>query len=345
MRWLEQAIREYEHARWTTDDNRRVLPFEWGLEHIGGRSDEPDPRGYLNRWVPETIAHSDKWFAATPPESFELVSENGTGGSNLVLTFPSGVRSPWAENNRVVARFFPARTSGAAVVVLANWNAKWNGQVNLCRWLNRLGLTALKMSMPYHDRRAIPGHERADYLVGPNIGLTLQANRQAITDARRCLRWLESQGYSRLGLLGTSIGSSVGFITMVHDRAVRAGAFLHVSRNFGDVVRTGITTAHVWEGLRGNVSESEIANFWEPISPHPYLDRFAGSTQKMLVVTARYDPSMWPELSERMIAEMREKRIDFNLLRLPCGHYSLELPPFSWVAGSRLGRFLFENLA
>ena len=37
----------YEHRRWTTDDNRRVLPFGWGLEHIGGRADEPDPRGFL----------------------------------------------------------------------------------------------------------------------------------------------------------------------------------------------------------------------------------------------------------------------------------------------------------
>jgi len=345
MRWLEQKIREYEHARWTTDDNRRVWPFEWGLEHVGGRGDDPDPRGYLNRWVPETIAGSDEWFATTPPESFQLVSENGAGGPNLVLTFPSSVRSPWEENNRVVARFFPARSSGGAVVVLPNWNAKWDGQVNLCRWLNRLGLTALRMSMPYHDRRRIPGHERADYLVGPNIGLTLQANRQAVADTRRCLRWLESQGYTRLGLLGTSIGSSVGFITQVHDPAVRAGAFLHVSRNFGDVVRTGMTTAHVWEALHSNVSEREIVKFWEPISPHPYLERYAATPQKMLVVTAMYDPTFWPDFSEQMIAEMREKKVNFDVLRLPCGHYSLELPPFSWAAGARLGKFLFENLA
>ncbi|MGD0404816.1 MAG: abhydrolase domain-containing 18, partial [Candidatus Acidiferrales bacterium] len=64
------------------------------------------------------------------------------------------------------------------------------------------------MSLPYHDRRAIPDHPRGDHLVGPNIGLTLQANRQAVMDVRRTLRWLESQGYDRLGILGTSIGSS-----------------------------------------------------------------------------------------------------------------------------------------
>src|SRR5579863_629262 len=81
MRWLEQRIRRYEHARWTTDDNRRVYPFEWGLEHIGGRQDEADPRGFLNAWVEETLAHSDKWFATTPADDYVLqAAKNGASG-------------------------------------------------------------------------------------------------------------------------------------------------------------------------------------------------------------------------------------------------------------------------
>ncbi len=30
---------------------------------------------------------------------------------------------------------------------------------------------------------------------------------------------------------------------------------------------------------------------------------------------------------------------------MPCGHYSLELKPFAFPAGLRLGLFLFEALA
>ncbi len=107
--------------------------------------------------------------------------------------------SPWAANNRVVARFFPASTNGPAVVLLPNWNAKWDGQLSLCRWLNKLGITVLRMSLPYHDRRAIPGHERADHLVGSNIGLTLQANRQAVTDTTKVSLLAAERGYSKLG--------------------------------------------------------------------------------------------------------------------------------------------------
>lgn len=345
MSWLERKIRRYEHARWTTDDNRRVFPFEWGLEHIGGKVGEPDPRAFLEAWVDETLAESDEWFATTPARDYVLHPSQNGNSFGEVLTFTSQVTSPWAKNNLVHARFFRARTSGPAVVVLPNWNAKWDGQVSLCRWLNKLGISVLRLSLPYHDRRVAPGHERADQLVGSNVGLTLQAMRQAVTDTRRCFRWLEQQGYSKLGIVGTSIGSAIGSITMAHDRAVRAGAFLHVSTYFADVVRTGMTTAHVWEGLRTRVTEDELRLYWTPISPVPYMDRLRNTGQRMLMIGGRYDPTFWYEFTEEMFQSLREKGIQLETMTLPCGHYSLELAPFAVPAGLRLGLFLFESLA
>jgi hypothetical protein len=392
MSWLEQKIRRYEHRRWTEDDNRRVRPFAWGLEHIGGRADEPDPRSFLHPWVEHTLAHSDDWFQSDPADDYVLhppgpdkgpqekigsgkgpqenvdasngprenlgvgkvphenvgtgkVAVKKSGCSDQVLTFTSAVRSPWPENNRVHARLFAVSKTGPAVVVLPQWNAKWDVQVKICLWLNRLGITALRLSMPYHDRRMIPGHERADHLVGPNIGLTLQANRQAVLDVRRCLQWLARAGYGKLGLVGTSIGSAVGFITMAHEPLVRAGVFLHVSTYFADVVRTGMNTAHVWEALRAQVTADELRRFWSPISPFPYVPRMCGSTQKMLMISARYDPTFWPEFSEEIIREVRKTGMASEVLWLPCGHYSLELLPFSYAAALRMGLFLFRNLA
>src|SRR6266853_4567322 len=187
MHWFERKIRRYEHRRWTTDDNRRVQPFHWGLEHIGGSPDDPNPAAFVRDYSRRAIESSMDWYAASPAPDYRLNSEN-------VLTFTSSIASPWPENNSVYAQFFPARKRGSAVLILPNWNAKWHGQRGLGEWLQRIGISALKMSLPYHDRRMANGHERADQFVGPNIGLTLQANRQAVQDARRCLRWLEQQG-------------------------------------------------------------------------------------------------------------------------------------------------------
>ncbi len=345
MSWLERKIRRYEHARWTKDDNRRVLPFGWGLEHIGGRAGEPDPRSFLARWVPETIARSEEWFEARRAADYCFEKVAGGRKGEGILSFTSAVKSPWEENNRVWARFFQARKGGAAVVLLPNWNAKWDGQLALCRWLNALGISVLKLSMPYHDRRAIPGHERADYLVGPNIGLTLQTNRQAITDTRQCLAWLAGQGYDRLGLVGISIGSSVGSITMAHEPLVRAAAFLHVSTYFGDVVRTGMNTSHVWEGMRGKVSADELRSYWSPVSPMPYLARLGGGKRPFLAVAGEHDPTFLPEFTYEMFAALRENKVPHETLMLPCGHYSLELMPFGHLAAYRVGTFLFQHLA
>jgi hypothetical protein len=93
----------------------------------------------LDLFVEQAIADSDRWFAASPADDYKL--------KDGVLTFSSQIASSWTENNRVHAQFFPVEKSRAAVVVLAQWNARWEEQRNVCGWLNRLGITAIKMSL------------------------------------------------------------------------------------------------------------------------------------------------------------------------------------------------------
>jgi dienelactone hydrolase len=230
-------------------------------------------------------------------------------------------------------------------VVLPQWNADPDSHVNICRVLSRFGINALRLSLPYHDQRKPPGVERADYLISPNVGLTLQATRQAVLDARRAVRWLEQQGYNRLGIVGTSIGSAVAFITVAHEPALEAGVLLHVSTYFADVVRRGLTTAHVWAGLEGKVSPEEIRHYWAPISPYPFVSRMKGAGKKLLLVSGRYDLSFPPDLSRQLWEAMKEQDIPYELLRLRCGHYTLGKPPFSYWAGLRFVPFLRRALS
>jgi hypothetical protein len=338
MSWYEHAIRRYEHRRWTTDDNRMVRAFQWGLEHINGSAAHDDPRAFTRQYAQDATEWSGQWYATPEVRDYRLDGDN-------VLTFTSTVQSPCPENNTVHAQFFPGKMIGPAVLVLPNWNAKWHGQVALCHWLRRMGISTMKMSLPYHDRRMAKGHERADQLVGPNIGLTLQANRQAVKDARSCLTWLEQRGFNRLGILGTSIGSSVGYITLVHDKRVRAGGFFHVSTYFADVVSQGMTTNHVWEALRHEVSVDELREFWAPISPMPYVERGLGAGRNTFMVYGKYDPTFLPELTHEMLSSLRRHGADPRTLELPVGHYSLELPPFSYIAGYRMFTYFLEALA
>ena len=107
MHWFERRIRQYEHRRWTTDDNRRVMPFDWGLEHIGGDPNAADPAAYVREYSKWAIEHSREWFAVTPASDYSLDAEG-------VLTFTSSIESAWPENNTVHAQFFPAGQKGTS---------------------------------------------------------------------------------------------------------------------------------------------------------------------------------------------------------------------------------------
>ena len=94
-----------------------------------------------------------------------------------------------------------------------------------------------------------------------------------------------------------------------------------------------------------SVTEDELRHYWAPISPVPYLDKLRNTGQRMLMISGRYDPTFWYEFTEEMFQTMRQKGVQLETLTLPCGHYSLELAPFAFPAGLRLGLFLFEALA
>jgi hypothetical protein len=132
---------------------------------------------------------------------------------------------------------------------------------------------------------------------------------------------------------------------MMHDPGVHAGGFFHVSTYFADVVSGGMTTNHVWEGMREHVTVDELRDYWAPISPMPYVERGLGAGRNSLMVYGKYDPTFLPELTAQMLDALHKHGANPRTLQLACGHYSLELAPFSYIAGIRMLRFLRSALA
>src|SRR5258708_39622697 len=91
-------------------------------------------------------------------------------------------------------------------------------------------MSALRLSLPYHDERMPPELHRADYIVSANVARTVQVCRQAVLDARRAIAWLAAQGHDRIGILGTSLGSCLALLTTAHEPLIRAQALNHISQ-------------------------------------------------------------------------------------------------------------------
>jgi dienelactone hydrolase len=225
---------------------------------------------------------------------------------------------------------------------MPQWNSDAGGHVGLCKLLAWNGMSALRLSLPYHDQRMPPELHRADYIVSANVMRTLQVCRQAVLDARRAIAWLKAQGYERIGILGTSLGSCLALLTAAHEPLVDVEALNHISPYFADVVWRGLSTRHVREGLDGHVELDLLRSIWQPISPRGYLERLR--TRKTLLVYARYDLTFPVDLSEDLVRAFKELGIPHEVAVLRCGHYSTGKAPFKFVDGYILTRFLKKAL-
>ena len=346
---LQALFHAWERRLSDVTKDRVVRPFEWGLDWIPDHHErDAVPADAIAGYVSRVMADTDAFFTPTPTTDYTLTP----AADGDLLTFPSAFITPHESNNTVRCRYFrpaPARgstgsprASRSAVLVMPQWNSDAGGHVGLCKLLAWNGMSALRLSLPYHDQRMPPELHRADYIVSANVMRTLQVCRQAVLDARRAIAWLKAQGYERIGILGTSLGSCLALLTAAHEPLVVAEALNHISPYFADVVWRGLSTRHVREGLNGHVELELLRSMWQPISPRGYLERLRN--RRTLLVYARYDLTFPVDLSEDLVRAFQDLHIPHEVAVLRCGHYSTGKEPFKFVDGYVLTRFLRRAL-
>jgi len=340
---LQALFHAWERRLSDVTKDRVVRPFEWGLDWIPDHHEgDAVPADAIAGYVSQVMADTDAFF--TPPPTTDYTLTPAADGD--LLTFPSAFITPHESNNTVRCRYFRPKESSprprAAVLVMPQWNSDAGGHVGLCKLLAWNGMSALRLSLPYHDQRMPPELHRADYIVSANIARTVQICRQAVLDARRGIAWLASQGYDRIGILGTSLGSCLALLTSAHEPLVHAAALNHISPQFADVVWRGLSTDHVRKGLDGHIELDLLRTLWKPISPQWYLERLR--SKKILLVYAKYDLTFPVDLSEELVRAFKDRGIPHEVAVLRCGHYSTGKAPFKFVDGWVLTRFLKRAL-
>jgi dienelactone hydrolase len=306
--------------------------------------EERHPQLYPTNVRPETLKKDAAW---------KQMAEDGTSEKAKFLRFTSPVKTKYEENDRVNARWFEAPAEKrrgkpqAAMIVMPQWNADAFSHNILCEIFNKFGVSALRLSKPFHDVRR-PSHlERSDYAVSSNIGRTIASARQAVTDIRACIDWLETQGYEQFGILGTSLGSCYAFLASAHDARIRVNAFNHASTWYGDVVWQGQSTRHIREGFEqagflGEAGKERVRALWRSISPPQYIVPFAAKPKHVRVIYANYDLTFPRELSLDVLKGFREHGIHFDSKALPCGHYTTGETPYKYLDGWWLGSYVYQ---
>lgn len=378
----------WETALTTRDENRIERPLEYGFDHLaevgGALAVERVERGELSATAAmaelnrDLVAHPERMFGYQMPQDFRLEerhpelfptnvrpetleqeaeyrrrAEVGELRRAPFLRFTSAVRTQYPENDQVNARWYEAKAQeGAAprqaMIVLPQWNADAFSHNALCDMFLRWGVSSLRLSKPYHDIRRPAELERSDYAVSSNIGRTIQAARQAVADIRSCIDWLEAQGYTQIGVLGTSLGSCYAYLAASMDARLRLCLYNHASTNFGDVVWEGQSTRHIRAAFEhAGLDQRTVRSLFTAISPSSYIEQYKATSsaagRQTLVVYATYDLTFPRKGSLAAIQGFRDYGIAHTVKVLPCGHYTTGEFPYKYLDGWYLGQFVWSK--
>ena len=180
---IERFFHRWEQRLADVSRSHRVVrTFDWGLDWIPANGFPRDavPLNIVRAWVDSIMQDTDAFFTPAPTSDYVFDAASGW------LKFPSALATPHPENNVVHARLFPAGDKKRAIVVMPQWNSDERGHMRLSQLLARLGISALRLSKPYHDVRMPPELTRAARCGGCAIRGTNASDCLARASARAC---------------------------------------------------------------------------------------------------------------------------------------------------------------
>lgn len=255
------------------------------------------------------------------------------------LKFPSDISTDVEENNLVWSKITDSGTRGKALVIFHHWNARSRNR-QIAGYLSKRGITVVQIAMPYHFERSRPGSDYADHMLSANLGRTIQSLRQAVWDGQKLIRWLKSEGYREISVLGMSLGSWVAGLVAAHDTNVKKASLFLTAGSLAGMVWTGRATRAIRESFEPTIDLCHLHRAWAPLDLGNYAYSLARPDLDIQIVLAKRDKVVLPELSATLLERLYSAGVQPDVLQLNCGHYSLAIPPYILMAGINLNNFV-----
>lgn len=238
-------------------------------------------------------------------------------------SFPSPLTSGHPENDVIPVRLvLPKEREGRipTVIVLHYWGASdLRFERTTAYELARRGIASAIVVLPYHLERTPKGTRSGQYSVRPDPELLKQSMTQSVLDVRRVLHFLETRpelDSSRIGILGTSLGSIVAANVYAVEPKVKAASFLLGGIDLAHILWHSSRVVKERDALRAKgFTESRLRESLEPIEPTGWLTQRKDG--KSFVVGGRYDTVIPPVDTQKLINALP----DTQSLMLDTGHY------------------------
>lgn len=246
------------------------------------------------------------------------------------LQFPSALASPWHENNVVPIRaFFPTqRLRRAPVVILLHFWGASDGRVeqSFAEELNRRGIGAVLMALPYHLGRTPAGFRSGELAVRPDVRSLVETMTQSVLDVRRTIDWIQTRPEfdpQKIGISGTSLGGIVASLAFNIDPRLQTASFMLAGVDLAKILWNSSRVVSQRETLRRQgYTEDRLRLELAEIEPTRYAS--PREDRRTYVIAARFDTIIPKQSTESLIA-------------------MLQSPEVLWLDTGHVGGFLVER--
>lgn len=187
--------------------------------------------------------------------------------------FASRIATPWPENNIVYGKLYRAGRDWAnkpSTLLVHGWNGELGYHFQfpfIATLLNRAGINAAMIELPYHARRRPKGIGAINNFISHDLVRMLEATRQALADLRAVLGWLRAQGSPLLGMWGISLGAWLTGLVAATDPSVRLAVLMSPVVSLDHAIRDLPFCAPIRDSLDGRRFDVERLNLASHV-PH-----------------------------------------------------------------------------
>ncbi len=308
-------------------DRRESVPYRVGGEWLMDEFPEvrgPDDLGGLMQASAQIVAESAAFYRrADGPVEFRRRPP-------ALLEFASRGVTREDSNRTALVTYRPIQPGCPMVLALPPWNtARWSLR-RLMPIARMCGMGSAALSLPYQDERRPEGWSYAHGLCSADIGMTIRSMQQGVLDAMDAISVLQQMGHRDILLAGFSIGSGLAALVDMHDARPAGVICVLCADSFADCTWRGISTVYIRRELERHINLNTLRKAWMPMHFARMAHRLSGHPRLLrAMATARFDYTFPQENCRRFQVRYRSLNVPHSWTRLPCGHYTLSVPPFS----------------
>jgi dienelactone hydrolase len=297
-----------------------MIPFvcRWidrtAIRFAAARMPMPDGRDLHLDEAQRLLQNPDFFPAETKPAAIEF-------DGPINFRFASPRPTAHAVNNVVHGRLYRCDDGWRqkpVVLLLHGWNDVLNHRFffpGYARHLNRLGINAATMQLPWHfDRRPRELGVWGNFL-SADILRTVESMLQALAEIRCFVNWLAEQACPFIGLWGISLGGWLAGLTLCHDARIGCGVLTVPGARLDRIIEETAFCETIRTVLRDQRVDLRRLNLE---SNRPLIAR-----ENVLLIEAEHDLFVYKETVEDLWSAWDKPEI----WRFPHGHISVLCAP------------------